>query len=210
MKNNYLAVLFTQKVPVVITVIFHPLIMPTLGTLVLFHSGIPVSFISANSKNIILAIIALCTFFIPLAFIPFFYLHSFSKLIYGENQHRFLPLLLVFISYYAGFYILNKMQAPSIIQVFMMATIIAVFLTLIINLFWKISAHMVGIGGVVGLIIMVILFYEINMAFYLISAILVSGATGSSRLSLNAHTPKQVYFGFLMGLLVTIGMFILV
>ena len=210
MSNDFLTALFSKKIPVVITVLFHPLLMPTLGILILFNSGIPVSFISPNSKKVILTVIALCTFCLPLALLPFFYFQSLTKLIHGENRHRFLPLFFVFISYYAGSYILNKIQAPYIIQIFIIATSVAVFVTLLVNLFWKLSAHMVGIGGIVGLIVIVIIFYEVNILFYLISAILISGVIGFSRLSLNAHTPNQVYIGFLAGFAIITGVFLLV
>ena len=67
---------------------------------------------------------------------------------------------------------------------------------LIINLYWKISAHLIGVG------IPLATFYFLFQTdvFYLI---LIPIIVGWARLTLKVHTPMQVLSGFLLGALPT-------
>jgi membrane-associated phospholipid phosphatase len=74
---------------------------------------------------------------------------------------------------------------------------------------WKISAHMIGIGGITGLIAYLIYYLHVNLEIYLIVIVLVSGLTGTARLILNAHHPSEIYSGFLMGFaIISVVMFV--
>ena len=75
----------------------------------------------------------------------------------------------------------------------------------VINLKWKISIHMLGMGGIVGTIIGLILRYQIDAVPLVISLVILSGLVGYSRLRLDAHTPLQVYAGFVLGTLILTG-----
>jgi membrane-associated phospholipid phosphatase len=58
---------------------------------------------------------------------------------------------------------------------------------------------MLGMGGLVGTFLGLALRYQVD-ALQLVSAlVLLSGLVGYARLRLNAHTPAQVYAGFLSG-----------
>ena len=69
------------------------------------------------------------------------------------------------------------------------------------NLWWKISAHSAGFGGIIALL----LFMQTDgvQAFNLIwitcAVILLAGLVGSARLYLERHTLGQVAVGFLNG-----------
>jgi hypothetical protein len=58
---------------------------------------------------------------------------------------------------------------------------------------------MVGLGGLMGMIMFISFYLKVDLSFYLILTILITGVTGSARLLLKAHTPAEVYSGFLMG-----------
>jgi membrane-associated phospholipid phosphatase len=62
---------------------------------------------------------------------------------------------------------------------------------------------MVGIGGFTGALIALSLLLKVNMQYYIIASVLVSGIIGYARLSLQAHSPKQIYIGWFTGLLVS-------
>nr|MBA3901746.1 hypothetical protein [Bacteroidota bacterium] len=70
----------------------------------------------------------------------------------------------------------------------------------IITLAWKVSAHMVGMGGLAGAVIGLSVKFSINLQVLIISLLILSGLVGYARLQLSAHTHTQVYFGFLIGL----------
>ncbi|MDQ4141322.1 MAG: hypothetical protein M3142_12475, partial [Bacteroidota bacterium] len=93
----------------------------------------------------------------------------------------------------------------------MVVITLAVFFTFAISYFWKISAHSVGMGGALGFIILLHTWQPEERTLYLVSGtILLSGIVLSARLALNAHTPSQVYTGFLLGLALGFGIGILV
>ncbi len=183
-----------------ITYIFHPLLMPTLGILIIFDSIEYMVYVPFEMKRAIFLIVFISTCLLPLSFIPFFY---FQKIIndfeMSSSKERFIPLFLTAIFYYIGYYLISKFTIPSVLVSFMFSTVIIVFVILIINLKFKISIHMSGMGGVIGLI-MAILIKTGDLNFYIfIISILLAGFTGYSRLWLKAHSQWQVYTGFAIG-----------
>jgi membrane-associated phospholipid phosphatase len=73
----------------------------------------------------------------------------------------------------------------------------------IINHWWKISAHLTGIGGLLGGICSYGICYS-TLPFYPILIVLILALLLMySRIHLRAHTPMQVVCGFLLGLLFT-------
>jgi len=201
---------FLKRIPQFLSIIFHPLLMPTIGIYIVLNSGTNMSLLTDEAKYMLLTVTALFTFGLPLAFIPILFYHKLTSSIeMGEKRERTAPLLITSVLYYLLFYLLRQMGVPGFIQAFQLASTIAVFVTLIITLKWKISAHLVGIGGIIGLIIILSVFYHVNLLFFLMVAMFLAGCLAFARLSLNAHTPGQVYAGLATGLLIMVATLIL-
>ncbi len=64
---------------------------------------------------------------------------------------------------------------------------------------------MVGLGGLIALIIFISFYLKVNLSFYLILTVLFTGLTGTARLLLKAHTPVEVYSGFILGFAVVLA-----
>jgi hypothetical protein len=160
----------------------------------------------SEAKNIIMLLVGTCTFGLPLAFVPFFqYRKITSSIMMDQTQERTIPLLITASFYYLAFYLLRRMGVPAIIQAFILASSIAVTVTLLITSKWKISAHMIGIGGLLGLLVSLGALQDANVILFLMIAVVISGLTGFARLSLNSHTPSQVYAGLGIGFVLTIA-----
>jgi len=86
---------------------------------------------------------------------------------------------------------------------------ICILLSSVINLWWQISAHMVGIGGLIGVLVALCYFMQIPMLIEISIAILIAGFVGFARLFLRSHSPSQVYAGFLFGFLLQFCLFFL-
>ena len=185
-----------------ISIIFHPLLIPTFGFLILFNSGTYLSFLDFDFKKMIFIIVVLSTCLIPLSLIPFF---LYQKMIFSihlpEKRERLVPLGITLLLYIFCYMLLRRVPIPPFYHAFCFASIIAVLLTLSITLKWKISLHMVGIGGLTGLVGFLILSMRINLEFYLFMTVIAAGLAGTSRLILEAHKPSQLYAGFLLGLI---------
>src|SRR6266542_262528 len=190
MSKAFLSRFIYKRFPQFISFIFHPLLMPALGVYIILNSGTYAAFMPPGYKNIILIVVLTCTFGLPLAFVPLIYYRKLTtSLELKQNQERTIPLIVTTSFFFLSFYLLRRMGVPVLIQSFLLACTFAVSLSIFITMKWKISAHMIGIGGIVGLIISLSVLYSANMMLYLLLAVLMSGFIGFSRLSLNAHTP---------------------
>jgi membrane-associated phospholipid phosphatase len=105
---------------------------------------------------------------------------------------------------------------PNIPVVFvsaMLGTIISIFISFFINNFSKISAHAVGVGGLIGIVAITLRWFaysyfhlniqgqKIEIAAFLvfIAVIIIGGLVCSARLWLNAHSMKDIVGGFIVG-----------
>ena len=184
----------------IVSVLFHPLVMPTLGLLIIFQLSLNVFHLPFEAKRIILTIVGINTLMLPLLIIPMFYRLNIIKTLHmHHHRERVMPLLFTTIPYIFSFYFLNRLPIYSEIPMFMLGASIAVALTLVISIWWKISIHMVGIGGIVGLLFSLYYLYQSNGFSALLIAILFAGIVAWARLYVNAHKPIQVYAGFCLG-----------
>jgi membrane-associated phospholipid phosphatase len=68
---------------------------------------------------------------------------------------------------------------------------------------------MIGIGGLIGALLAISFFMQMPVFTALSVCLIVAGCVGFARLQLNAHTPNQVYAGFVFGCLVQFSLFFL-
>lgn len=69
----------------------------------------------------------------------------------------------------------------------------------IINLLYKLSIHMAGIGGLTGMLVAYASHVEINLIYVIVAAVFVAGLVGFARLKLSAHSSGQVALGYAVG-----------
>ena len=188
----------------IVSVIFHPIFIPVYGILILFYiSGTFLSFLPGVVKRIVLIIIAVNTIILPLSVVPFLISQKVIKSIHMDSsRERIIPLIMNCMFYYLGFYLLNRLQVPDLIKMYVFASFSVVAVTLLVSLKWKISIHMMGIGGLTGAIISISWHLGVDMKAVWMGLILCGGLIGFARLELNTHTPAQVYSGFFIGLIV--------
>ena len=70
---------------------------------------------------------------------------------------------------------------------------------MLINFWWKVSAHMAGMGGLVGGLVSSGLLFGYNPVWSFCILLLLSGALGTSRMILRQHSLAQVLVGFMIG-----------
>lgn len=190
---------FFSKASKFISYLFNPLIMPTLGLVIIFNSGTYMSSFPWEGKQLLLTIVLSGTFILPLCFLPLFYYFKIIRNIEMEDaSQRIIPLLVTLTLYIGTFYTMRRMPIPFI-NLFILSSTLCVLLNTIIVLFWKISSHLIGIGGLVGLVAGLVFRLDADMPVFFIAVILIAGLIGTARLKLNAHTPSQVYAGFFLG-----------
>ena len=124
----------------------------------------------------------------------------------NTKEERHTPYFFTTLLYISTTYLIQKMGLPIIINLLFIGATLAITLTMLINFKWKISAHMVGIGGLVGASLSIYYNLDFGINFYLITCILVAGLVGFARLKMNAHSVAQVYAGFVLGVLSQVGL----
>ncbi|MFI5164865.1 MAG: PA-phosphatase [Bacteroidia bacterium] len=116
------------------------------------------------------------------------------------KEERRIPLLATALFFAAQYYILQKSVVPLTLKLLVLSATLSVILTVIINFFWKISAHMIGIGGVVGaMFALSYITHFKNGEWLMIGLIFLAGIIGMARLQLKAHSPAEVFAGFIVG-----------
>lgn len=191
-----------------LSVFFHPLLLPTyLFAFILYYLPTPFISFPLQHRWYILSLIIFTTFFIP-ALGAFFmrkagYIDSMEL---DKREQRLLPLLFTGTCYVVTSYLFHREPMfDRIFYVGMGLIAASVFLTCIISLYWKVSAHSIGMGGGLGLLLLLNKMTPEAMLFGpIVLFILMTGAVLSARLALDAHTPAQVYAGFFSGLLLTL------
>ena len=82
----------------------------------------------------------------------------------------------------------------------MMGVLVSLFASFVINVFYKVSLHMVGVSGALTAIMLLVFVSPSDLSYYFLAMILLTGAVASARLYLGEHTIKEVYVGFLVGM----------
>lgn len=186
----------------VISIIFHPLLIPTLGFFLLFNSGFYFSILPWSVEKFILLVVILSTCILPAFSIGLLSLNSKFDVNMEKNTDRVLPLIISSLFYYLGYLILQRLPVFPIYKLFIIASILVQIALLVISLKWKISAHSAAIGGLLGGFFSLSFRLHENPMLILIFLVLIAGMIGSARLILGKHTRAQIYTGFLLGFLV--------
>ncbi len=184
----------------VISTVFQPLLMPTYGVMLLFmYTYFGVAF--SNRFWHIVTPVMLFSFIIPGILIYLLLkIGLISDLSLKVRKERFYPYFITLLSYSAMVVFYYKAQMPVWFLMMMAGSIAIMIIAILITLFWKISAHMFGVGGLVGGVMSVCYYVEHSNPYWLfIGLFILAGAIGTSRLILKRHTLLQVIAGFLLG-----------
>ncbi len=196
-----------------VSVVFHPLLMPSFLLGFLFYLSpevVGVDIIGLNGRLSLWAFVFVATFVLPS--LAVFYLYR-AKLIDSMQlkklSDRRLPYFLTvciygLVSYFFGIKIPQTSGLSPDIGIVLAIITVTILGVGIISLWWQISAHAVGISGAVGVLWAVIVKDNADSLFYLLLiSIVVWGLVLSARLYLNAHTTAQVVAGSLLGFVIS-------
>ena len=150
----------------------------------------------------------LFTFLFPVLNIFVMYkLKRIQSITLSAQHERTYPYITTSIFYFGLFYLLKDLNIWNNIKLFVLGGGVIIFLCALINMRYKISAHMAGLGGLIGLMVAAAYLIQINMIPYYIVLVILTGAVGSARLFLNEHRPSQIYSGFILGLFTQLAIF---
>ena len=194
-----------------ISILFHPLLMVTYGCLLLFF-GIKNTIFDymtpVDTKWRITIIVFVFSFVFPILNIFILYkLKRLPSLTLSKQSDRTFPYIMTSLFYFGLFYLLKDINIWNPLKLFILGGGLGILLSAFINLKFKISAHMVGVGGLMGSLLSLSYLIKFDMTLFYIACIIAAGLIGTSRLYLKEHKPYQLYTGFLLGLMVQTGLF---
>ena len=204
-----------------LSIIAHPLLMLTYMLLLLllvnpYLFGVN-SIGDLESKKLILSVF-FTSFFLPaIAIFLKRKLDLISSIDMREKKDRIGPFIVTGVFYLWVFQnVLRNNDMPTAFLIAVLGTTVGLFLCFLINLFFKISLHASGIGGFIGMVLITMWLYSygtfemwlpfigscsISINLVLILSLLIAGLIGTARLGLGAHTSRELYAGFALGLL---------
>lgn len=153
-------------------------------------------------------IVFVFSFLFPVLNIYLLYkLKRLPSLVLSNQNDRTFPYIMTALFYFGLFYLLMDINIWNTIKIFIVGGGLAILVTAIINLKYKISAHMVGIGGMLGVLISISYLIKFDFTFFYMAVIVIAGLVAFARLTLKEHEPSQIYTGFLLGLIVQTSLF---
>jgi membrane-associated phospholipid phosphatase len=185
----------------IISILFHPLFIPTYGILLLYTTT-RFHLVPILPKFVVATTIFCCTAIIPaLIIFLFMKLGKVTSLNMDKRQERTRPYIYSIASYLICAYYVWRVNMPFWFVMMILGAAGAILSLMLVNLRWKMSAHLSAMGGLLAGILVVSFHYILNPYGLVIGVLFATAAVGSSRVILNAHTPEQTLVGFFNGFL---------
>ena len=187
------------------SVIFHPLFIPfyVIGFLINYHPSYFSGFSAASKFEIMRSVFVNTIIFPAFALMVMKGLGFIKSILLHTQQDRIGPYLanMIFYFWMARVFFNFKPELTPVLAVFMTGVFLTTALALIANIFFKISMHAIGCGGMLGIFIIIMNSNSMLMTWPLSIALLITGLVCTSRLIVSNHTPKEIYLGLFVGLI---------
>ena len=185
--------------------VFTPLMMPTYGVFIALWVSVLCLLPYGTRVSALLMCMGI-TCILPLIFISVLRHFKLVKDLHVDiREQRLYPYLVTSLCYCIAAYYLYYRHSPQWLVMFMVGSAVTVLVMALINLKWKVSAHMAGIGGIIGLIYQIHVqgLSAMELMWLLCMTIILAGLLGSARITLKRHDILQVLAGVLVGFLCT-------
>ncbi len=186
-----------------VSFIFHPLFIPFYITcfLVFVH---PFAFPGMDQKVKVFRVISV---FMLTAFFPAFTVFllrrlQFIRSIYLRTQKdRIIPYVASMFFYFWIFYVSKNLTDSSpLFVMLLLAVFISSIVSLMANIYFKISMHGIAMGVMLTFFVLVALRGDVAMGAVLALVAITAGLVCTARLLVSDHYPFEVYAGFLLGI----------
>lgn len=184
-----------------ISYVFHPLLFSFLGTFL--YLVLTPKHIVKNQEYIILLIIFMSTYVLPVFVLAL--LKRMNMIVSYKldtiEERKFPIIFFIILSFMIGNLLIN-IQIVDLLAYSFYGTAISLCLTYILfSAKIKTSLHMIGIGGILSFIVIMSFEYQLNYNLIIAILFVLAGLIAVSRLALKAHLPKEVYIGFIVGII---------
>lgn len=192
-----------KKIATFLTYLLHPMLAPIAGIFILTRSGTYIADLNPEIINLINLIVITLTLVLPVCMIPFYlYFRMIRQISIPEKHERLIPMVITLVAYLGAWFLIRRLPVSQLYGRFLLGACLSLLIVVAVSFYWKISLHMTGLGGLVGLVLALSRKLGVELMVVLLLLIILSGLAGFARLQLNAHSKSQVLAGFLIGLTV--------
>ena len=197
-KQSWLLVLPAR----LISYLFHPLFIPTYIFIFLVYQ-VPYEFAGITDYQLKLRIFSIfwLTAFFPAFAVFLLWRLKFSESIFLHTQkERIVPYIITMFFYWWMYYLSrNFTDQPEVLKFFYMGIFMATVFGLVLNNYYKISLHGIGVGGAMTAIILFAFYYRLPLGLSISMATILAGIVCTSRFLVSDHTNKEIYAGLFVG-----------
>ncbi len=185
-----------------ISYIFHPSFVPIyiIAFLVYIHPSYFSGFSERDKlQTILISTINLVAF--PLFTVLLLRAVGFLDSIFlRTRKDRIIPYMASGIFFFWAYTVFKKQEIyPPIMSIFVLGIFLAASGGLLANIYFKISMHAMGMGGLLGIFYVVARDNTMLITWPFAIAFLVAGLVCTARLLLAAHTQRDIYTGLALG-----------
>jgi membrane-associated phospholipid phosphatase len=183
-----------------ISLLLHPLLLPTYAFILTIYSN-PFLFSSyENAKWIFVLRVFINTFIFPAISILLLWRLGFVKhLEMPEKEDRIIPFIVVGTLYIWSFMTFRKSDEPQILNIILLGSCFTLFASFFTNIFSKVSIHAAGMACFTAVSLILTMQSYFDLRFMFMITLLLAGITGTARLYLKAHTLREIWNGYFIG-----------
>ena len=183
----------------IVSAVFTPFSIPFVAFLILFLFSY-LNIMPLAYKLIVVGVVYCFTILMPtLTIFLFRKINGFEAKDLTDRKKRYVPYLLTIISYVFCMLMMRKLNIPWYMSGIILTALLMMLISIILNLKWKLSEHMLGMGGIVGGVVSFSALFGYNPVWWLSLFILIAGVLGTARIILQHHTLSEVLTGFVVG-----------
>jgi hypothetical protein len=189
-----------MKFSKILSYLLHPILMPIIVLYIGINNVDYFYLIFYNYSNNLYLIILAFTMALPLiSAILFVNSGRVESLEMRKKEERRGPLFMSALIMGIGFPIFYSIAKLSFhLSSIYISSIILLSFAFLITIRWKISLHMLGVGGATGTFIALNYIFG-GIYYFVILFLFLSGLLAFARLDQKAHNESQVYVGFVLG-----------
>lgn len=181
------------------SLVLHPLLMPFYGMVLFFTISYLVIY-PFKIRALLALSVLFFTYVLPAVSIFILYrMKIISSINLNNRSERFWPYLICLICYIACGFVLYKAKLPLWVLGYMAGGVASILINTLITFKWKISAHLTGMGGILGAAFALCQMQFMFPVGLIALLILLTGVLGTSRVLMGRHTLMQVLAGTLNG-----------
>jgi membrane-associated phospholipid phosphatase len=189
----------------IISIVFHPLLLTTYLVVILTVFFPSMLMFRPEARWTIIGLIFIFTFVLPaLNILTMRYFGNVTSITLHSRQERIVPFFFIAMLYMlVTFLFYYKLPFSANFNKLMLIITAMVVVSLIITFFFKISIHSLSVSGAIGILLPLNkVTEEATLLLPTAFVILAAGVVMSARLLLDAHTPREVLYGGIVGFLV--------